>query len=677
MRRFSFPVVLTALALVAPSAFSQCLEVRVVDPDSLPVANAVVRQGDTEARTGADGRTRLCPGSDELVRISARGFAPVERTPSGDVLTVRTELATQADSTVVVTGTTRPQEIAEVDRSLRALSVQDPNVPAWSFADLLKQDTSVSIRARGGDGTQADLSIRGSGFDQNLVMINGVRVSDAQTGHHSMDLPLPLEAVGQVEVLHGGGATLYGSDAIGGAVNFVTRKPPAGELRLMGGTGEHGWHRQAANGAFRRGIWTQTLAFSRDDSSGFMPGRDFGNTAFSSETFLDHSIGTTNVLVAHNDRPFGANGYYGPYDSWEETGTTFLSAAQTFGRESSRHRASFAFRRHDDNFILCRSGCVFGGVQYAPGDFQNLHTLDTYQGNYQFDRDLTDRVRVSAGAQILSERIDSTVAGQRNRERAAVFVMFNLRPTDRLTLTAGVREEAWKRWVVQTSPTFAAGYRLAAGFKVRAHAGRAFRIPTYTDLYHRDPANVGNPGLLPETAWNYEAGVDWYGNQGTRVSATWFQRRERNAIDWVKDEGSAVFQARNFQELDFNGFEVEVRQRFGRMHEAWVGYTGLEADRLLPVNAISQYTFNFPLNNTVVGYRGTLVERVVLKTQLGVYNRTWQSSRGLWDIALSWDGERFSPFIQATNLADVSHEAFQGLRQPGRWVRGGLRIRVF
>ncbi len=675
---YRFLAALLAL-LAGPSAAVACLQVRVLDPDGLPVQNALVSQDARSARTNAVGQAELCAADRRPVSVRAPGFIvdPLRPPSPNATLTFRLKLAGRIETPIVVTGSTRPQELAEVDRSLRVLSVEDPKVPAWSFADLLKQDSSVHLRERGGDGTQADLSIRGASFDQALVMINGLRVSDAQTGHHNMNLPLPLESVGQVEVLHGGGATLYGSDAVGGAINFVTRKPESRELNLMLGGGQFGWNRQSANGAFQKGRWTQTLGASQAASSGFAPGRDFRNTAFSSETFIDNSFGSTNILFARNDRPFGANNFYGPWDSWEQTGASFLSATQTLGREASRQRFSFAFRRNNDEFVLCRSGCVFGGRQFAPEDFRNVHQLDTYQGNYLFDRDLSDRVRVSAGAQFLSERIDSNVLGQRTRERGAAFFVFNLRPTDRLTLAVGLREEVWKKWQAQTSPSLSAGYRLASGFKLRGQVGRAFRIPTYTDLYHRDPGNVGNSALVPETAWNYEAGLDWYGAHGTQISGAWFQRRERNTIDWVRDDGSKVFQARNFQELNFNGVEIEVRQRFRRGHEAWISYTGLQADRRLPVNAVSRYVFNFPLNNTVLGYRGTIVKRFVLKTQLGVYNRTWQSSRGLWDVALSWTGERISPFFQATNLAAVSHEAFRGLAQPGRSLRGGLRLQVF
>lgn len=669
-----------AAALTSAPLLAECFDVRVVDPDGLAVGGARVA---TESRslgvTDTAGELQVCDvAAGESLRVQASGFAQAS-VSAAEGLVVALELRERVETPIVVTGTIRPTELAEMDRSLTVLSVEEPEVPAWSFADVLKQDSSMHVRERGPDGTQADLSIRGSTFDQVLVMLNGVRISDAQTGHHSMDLPLPFEAVQQAEVLHGSGSTLYGSDAIGGTVNFVTKKPESNSLKLMGGLGQHGWNRFSASGGYKRGAWTQTGAIARDFSTGFAEGRDFRNLAVSTETFYDSSLGSTSVMFAWNDRPFGANGFYGDWNSWEKTGTTFVSASQTIGRNPSKltQRFNFAYRRHNDNFILCKPGCVFGGTQFAPEDFQNLHQLDVYQGNYSIGADINDKVRWSAGGQFLSEQIDSTVAGRRGRERGSIFLMLDLRPTRRLTLAAGVREELWKRWRVQTNPTFSAGYRLGKGFKIRAQAASAFRIPTYTDLYHRDPGNVGNPDLVPESAWNYEAGLDWYSSKGTTISAAWFRRLEDNTIDWIRDAGSNVFQARNFQELDFKGGEFEFRQLIGRGSQIWANYTLLRASRKLPDNAVSRYAFNFPRNQATIGYRGVLGKHLLVKTQLGLYNREWQSMRGLWDFSVGRADGRWRPFIQATNLADVSHQAFQGLQQPGRWVRGGVTVQVF
>lgn len=622
------------------------------------------------------------------VRASSEGFSDSEEiavassestAPQPDTIEVvlevgptvcATPIPSDLRTTVVVTGTPIPTALADFDRHISVLSVADTQAPAWSVPDVLKQDPSVDIRERGPESTQADLSIRGTSFDQNLVMINGIRVNDVQTGHHALDLAMPFESIEQVEVLHGTGSTIHGADAIGGVVNFQTHKPQARELNLMGGLGDFGWNRQSIRGGFKQGKWTQTATVARDFSSGFAPGRDFRNVAGSAETFYDSSKGTTSVLFAANDRPFGANGFYGPWNAWEKTTGQFFAASQTWGRDPNKvtHRGNFSYRRHTDWFVLFRD---------RPEVFQNRHKADTYQGNYTATgRAVNDKVSWAGGASYLSEGVNSNVLGDRRRHRGTVFGTITARPTQKLNLTVGLREEMWRRGEVQTNPTVSAGYRLGNGFKIRGQVGRAYRLPTFTDLYYRDPGNVGNPDLTPERAWNYEAGVDWFGSSSTQVSATWFQRQENGTIDWIRSSSDALFQATNFQELTFNGGELQFRRRFER-RELSLGYTVIRASRVPTPDITSRYVFNFPRQSFSGTYSGALAKGFIFKTRLGAFNRSWQTTRALWDLQLGWENGRFAPFVQATNLLNTSHEAFQGLAQPGRWLRGGVRLTVF
>ena len=667
---------IAAATLLLPLALAaaDCLEVLVRDPDSLPVPEASVTASGQEEITDAEGRAILCGlrSGAGSVTVRAIGFQPAEQ-PLGaqaGALTFKLVLRTRVETPIVVTGTTEPRELAEINRTLVVLPVDNPDVPSWSFADVLKHDTSIDMRERGPEGSQADLSIRGSTFGQVLVLVNGIRVNDSQSGHHNMDLPLPFESVSQIEVLHGTGSTLYGSDAIGGAVNFVTKKPQATELKLMTGGGDFGWHRQAVVSGFRLGDWSQQTSFERNFSSGFRPGRDYRNVAFSSESFLDKDFGSTTIMFAANDRPFGANGFYGPWDSWEDTGTTFFAASQTIGRDPShlQHRFSFAYRRHTDDFVLFR---------HRPEIFENIHTTNQYQGNYSVRGQVNDKVSWSAGASLLSEGIDSTNLGLRRRERASTFFMLNMRPTERLSLAVGVREEVWQKWRGETSPTVSLGYWIGKGFKIRGQAGHAYRIPTYTDLYYEDPVNKGNENLLPENVWNYEAGADWYSSHGTSVSLTWFQRQEDNTIDWVRGADDLKFRARNFAELTFHGGEVQIRQRLGTASEIGFNYTVIRASKTLTPGVTSRYVFNFPLNSTSVSYKGSLGKGIAFTTRLGAFNRSWQSTKALWDASLMYTKGRWHPFFQVSNLLNMYHEAFQGLSQPGRWVRGGVQLEVF
>ena len=112
------------------------------------------------------------------------------------------------------------------DRAVVVLDTRQTPLLFNSVEDYLRLDPSVNIQARAGNGVQADISLRGTTFEQTLVLVNGLRVNDPESGHLNLDIPVPLEAISRADVLHGSGSTFYGSDAIGGAINFITARPP-------------------------------------------------------------------------------------------------------------------------------------------------------------------------------------------------------------------------------------------------------------------------------------------------------------------------------------------------------------------------------------------------------------------------------------------------------------------
>src|SRR4030088_2913244 len=137
---------------------------------------------------------------------------------------------------VTVTTTLEPLPLAESDRSVNLISPRDQPLISNSVVDLLRQDTSLNLQARAANGVQADLSLRGTTFEQSLILLNGLRINDPETGHLNLDIPIPLDAVTRIDILHGSGSTFSGSDAIGGAVNLLTQ-PPAPGLTVIASTG--------------------------------------------------------------------------------------------------------------------------------------------------------------------------------------------------------------------------------------------------------------------------------------------------------------------------------------------------------------------------------------------------------------------------------------------------------
>jgi len=141
---------------------------------------------------------------------------------------------------VTVLGSAVPISLGESARTVNVLDTQQHPLGSESIEDYLSTDASVDIQQRAPAGVLSDISVRGASFEQTLVLLNGLSMDSAETSHFNLDLPLPLGALGSIDVLHGAGSTLYGSDAIGGVVDFTTWKPEADSVRLRGGTGSFG-----------------------------------------------------------------------------------------------------------------------------------------------------------------------------------------------------------------------------------------------------------------------------------------------------------------------------------------------------------------------------------------------------------------------------------------------------
>jgi iron complex outermembrane receptor protein len=559
--------------------------------------------------------------------------------------------------TVIVTGTYHPVPLEEADRSVRVLYVRSLEFVANSFADLLKLDASVDMRQRAPNTVQSDVSIRGGGFGQTLVLLDGIRLNDVQSGHHSFDIPVPLESMEQVEVLKGSGSTFYGSDAIGGVVNFRTRKPEATEVRLRGGVGNFAVNQQRGSVSYVNNRVAQQFSASRDFSAGFIPNRDYRNLSLSSATHFATPLGATAVLLATNDRPFGAEQFYGDFNSWERTRTWFASGRQELGRRTA---ASVAFRRHTDLFVLYRD---------RPEVFTNRHAVESFQAAVRRHEELWPAARLHYGIEGYRDSISSNNLGRHDRARGAGYVAVDVRALRRFSFAAGVRDEVHGSADHEISPTASFGAWLSPAWKVRASASRAFRLPTFTDLYYHDPANAGSPDLRPERAWSYESGIDWNPGVRVRASATLFHRRERDVIDYVRRSEAEIWRAANFQRLHFTGFEASVNVRELEFH-----YTGLRGAQSALAGYLSKYVFNYPVHTGIAGWNGILWNRVTARTRIGVVQRFTRDPYAVWDVFLAAAHSRMRPYLQVTNITATRYEEIPRVAMPGRAIVAGIDI---
>src|SRR6202167_4414175 len=246
-------------------------------------------------------------------------------------------------TTVTVLGSAAPVSLGESARTAIVLDTQQDSLGFESIKDYLRTDASVDIQQRAPAGVLSDISVRGASFEQTLVLLNGLRMDSAETSHFNLDLPVPLGALDSIDVLHGAGSTLYGSDAIGGVVDFTTWKPEANALRLRAGTGSFDENQQAVLGALVGKRWSEVIAGDRDFSTGFIADRDYRTENASTDTRLASPLGTTELLLAGDDRAFGAAQFYGDYNSWERTKGWLAGVTQQF---DSHIEAAMGYRRH-------------------------------------------------------------------------------------------------------------------------------------------------------------------------------------------------------------------------------------------------------------------------------------------------------------------------------------------
>jgi outer membrane cobalamin receptor len=516
----------------------------------------------------------------------------------------------------IVTGTYSSVPLHEADRTIRLITIDESPEMFRNAMDALQSAPSIDLRQRA-PGIQGDLSIRGSSFGQTLVLVDGLRLNDAQTAHNNLDLPFPFASTQQIEVLEGSGSTLYGADAVGGVVNFITGAPQFSEIRLGAAGGSFGTNAQNGSLAYVTDRLAEQLTFNRELSTGFLPDRDYRNLALGSTATLRSHLGLTDLLLGLSDRPFGANGFYGSYPSWERT----------------------------------------------KGWLAVLHRHNTLKPN----------VRIYYGADGYRDTIDSNNLGHHTRDRGAAYAAFDVRALRRFSFNLGVREEYLTGGHSAFTPSASGGYWLNNRLKLHASVSTAFRLPTFTDLYYSDPSTLGNPHLLPEKALSYAGGAQV---TFARVAAdvTVFDRHDRNDIDYIRPNAAAPWQAANIQNLHFTGATFSARIQLASSQTLDVAYTALHGIQGVLSGEQSEYVFEYPVQSATVIWWGRLPGHVDTRLRVGVLERYARNPYPLLQFSAAREFPHVKPYVQLSNLTNTGYEEIPGVRMPGRSYLVGLEF---
>ena len=567
---------------------------------------------------------------------------------------------------VVVTGTRLGASLAENDRSVSVITSKEINRAILPSVPGLLSLCGADAPSRVPLGGQADLGLRGSSFDQTLVMVDGIRINDPQTGHHNMDVPVPLAVIDHIEVLHGPGSSAHGADAFGGAVNLLTRRPGDTPVAASFRGGMFGTACAALSTGQNWGGLGQGFSVEAAHSDGFREDRDFGLVTAASRTSFTGPLGSTGLTLGVTDRDFGAYDFYTPgrgFPSRERTRTMLAALSDGFKMGDADISAVASVREHFDRFILDRTN---------PAAYTNEHTTRVYEGGLQASGRPADWLAVACGGELAGDRITSLRLGNHWRPRRGLFGEVRLSPLEPLSLDAGLRHdlagdaEAW-------SPSGGLSWWFLESARFRASVGKSFRLPTFTDLYYRDPVNTGNPALLPEEALTYEAGSDWFPLEKTSVTLTFFERDQKRTIDWIGPTSAGPWRAVNSEPMRFIGTEASVRTPWAG-NDITLGFAWVSSR--YSFSGFSKYALIYPDRRLAAGIGRPLALGISGRLGYEYRRRKDGSDASLLDCRLSRYFGQAEVFLEGTNLLNDRYEDIPGIPQPGIFVDAGLSYRL-
>ena len=545
------------------------------------------------------------------------------------------------------------------------------NSPASNVSDLLQEITGIDVRRRGVGGVQGDLYIRGGGFDQTLLLVDGMKMDDAQTGHHTLNMILPLYLIERIEVIKGPAARIFGQNAFNGAINIVTKDVTGEKKQIDMSLKEisYGSFEQKNISAVTKIITNKVkslLSFSNNTSDGYRHNTDYKRNNYFVKTSFNLKSSPIDVIASFTENKFGANGFYASpsaTEQYEETQASLLGVSTTINSEKLSIKPRLYWRRGQDEYIYIRDN---------PSVYRNLHKTNKVSaelsGSYFSNSGVT-----GFGIDLSTVNISSNNLGEHDRTTVNLFVDHTFKLFDeKLVLSPGIAVSYFSDMSFHSFPGIDLGYNINSNFKLYSNIGKTFRIPTYTDLYYSDRTTIGNENLNPESATSTELGFK-YNTSNFKISGAFFNRKAKNIIDYVKENENDLWNAVNIGSLKTTGFELDFRYNFQNQNYLNLGYTNIKDNNYVSNINFSKYSLNSLKHHFTSKLNLNYIRNV---NHSFVYKYAERSDKSNYNVLDSKIMYKKGLFIYVNNILDEVYSETNLVPMPGTSFLVGISVGI-
>ncbi len=615
---------------------------------------------------------------------------------------IQAQTRTETIDSVKVTATRIPVALQSTARIVTLLdSMTIASTPAETVNDLLKYTLGVDVRQRGAMGMQTDISIRGGTYNQVAVLLDGINITDPQTGHNSFDFPVNICDIERIEVLEGPASRVYGTSSLLGAVNIVTRKETGnaanvslegGSFRSLGATASVGLVHKGGFNSISAG-YQRSDGFSRNAAGGL--NGDFG--AFKAFWHGGHEFSRRSVRwqAGVSNKDFGSSTFYSArYDDQFEHTLKAFASVKSEGKGRMHFSPALYWNHGEDRFELFRN---------APDKYPFNHHRTNVAGanmNFRLESSLGE---TAFGAEARHERIVSTNLGDRLDNPRGVYVCglartaFNVFlehhvSVGRLSASAGLTAvyNTGNREGMKVFPGIDANFRISDALRLYASYNTSYRMPTFTELYYSVGGHLADPNLKAEKLRALEGGLKNLG-RGIRATASVYYNRGYDLIDWIRDASvgdDAPWTSVNHTRLNTLGQEVSVRlalpELFGTermvLRSVSLGYSHQSQDKQLEEHLRSLYSLEYIRHKVVVQVDFRLWDKLSADLSWRYVDRNTGSvlmkPYSLLDTKLSYDFTHLNLYLRANNVMNRTWYDFGDIPQPGLWIMAGASCKL-